>query len=307
MKTIRNIVIVFLLFLFPTISFAWTYTAHVLIAQIAYNNLTPAAKQKAEKLAQDIYVKLPLRQQEQLDTRYATANIFAKVAMLPDVWRKWRLETVFERLDAPLPTNLQPYEDHNTQQWHYITNPYPSGVHCQTVQPQNVVWAINTLRPDLTASKNFQTQAVLMVLLEHYIGDADQPMHTVSNVSESCQGDKGGNDYCLHESSSDRCTKTLHALWDSGVGYIKPKMNIAQAAYQLERAYPINRYSGLIQENPQSWVNAAEHYAAFAYSTPEYHKPSPTYYREGQAVAKQQIALAGYRLAFLLNHVWLAP
>ncbi len=293
----------FLVFMgYTTVANAWSFTGHVLIAQIAYDNLIPAVKQKAKALADIMFNQLPNVEQEKLNQKYASASTFAKIAMLPDVWRKWKVKTIFNKFDAPLPTNLISDANQSTQPWHYIAAAYPANNNCSTIQPYNVVWAINTLKTDLSNTRNPQAEAVLMTLEEHYVGDVNQPLHTFTNVNHECQSDKGGNDFCLRMNKKDRCTKSLHSLWDNGVGFIKPKMNIAAAAYQLEQRYPKTEFAlQLNDNNPMDWAKRSYGDAGFIDSLAQGEKPTPTYYRRGQQLATTQLALAGYQLAALLN------
>lgn len=48
-----------LLLLLPPAAWAWSYRGHVLIAQIAYDNLTPPEQAKANALTLFIFSQLP--------------------------------------------------------------------------------------------------------------------------------------------------------------------------------------------------------------------------------------------------------
>jgi hypothetical protein len=193
----------------PFSALAWSFEGHVLIGQIAYDNLTVPAKQKAQELAVLIWQQLSVKMQEKLNRQFPDSTTFAKIAMLPDTWRKWHLRTIFQHFDAPLPLNLLFYSNSNTSTWHYINQPYPNDAHCQTIQGQNVAWAIPLLEQDFLREKNPQEQTVLMVLLEHFVGDSTQPLHDLSHVNSNCQEDAGGNAFCLKFNATGGCTKNL--------------------------------------------------------------------------------------------------
>lgn len=291
-----------ILSIFPVLSFAWGWTGHVVIAQIAYNNLTPAAKLKADNLANIIYEHLPTYEQEKLDRNYSNASTFAKIALLPDVWRKWHLGTIFTANDALPPLSMILYSASSTEAWHFINLPYPASSSCNEIQPENVAWAISKIETAFPTTKMTNTQAVLMVLEEHYIGDIYQPLHTISRVDSLCNNDEGGNEFCIRYGEGSRCSKSLHALWDSGVGYLRPKENILSLAYELQQLNPKNTFSTkLVDNNPMDWAKDNYAYADFIYSLEEGEKPTPDYYQQGQFIAKKQLALAGYRLAEVLN------
>lgn len=303
MNKIKWILLIMGLLIIPNLANAWNYTGHVVIAQIAYDNLTPTAKQKADKLADIIYDNLPEYQQHNLVKYYPNASTFAKIAELPDVWRKENLWVIFTNNITIPPFNLLLYSLVSTRSFHYINLPYPASSQCQEFQPFNVVWAINKLETSFHSAKSANTQAVLMVLEEHYIGDIHQPLHTISRVDNNCNNDEGGNDFCIRWNSyHDKCFKSLHSLWDSGVGYIYPNENVQSIVYDLEQQYPKSQFVDNLQDtDPMDWAKANYSYANFIYSLTEGERPTPQYYQQGQSIAKKQLALAGYRLAEVLN------
>jgi hypothetical protein len=281
---------------------AWNFSGHAVIAQIAYDNLTPPTKQKADQLALLIFQQLSVNQQEKLKRQYPTASTFAQLAIMPDVWRQWRVGRLLQTFHATLPINFLLYGNQSTANWHFITRPYPATSNCNSIKPQNIVWAIQSLESDLHHQKNDDTEAMLMVLEEHYMGDIHEPLHTLTKMTATCTGDKGGNDFCLKLNKKGRCVKNLHQLWDSAVGYLKPHTNIAQTAWALEQRYQKIQFSTQLNDNnPHDWAKANYQYANFIYGLQEYQKPNAAYYREGQDIATEQMALAGYRLANALN------
>lgn len=282
-------------------TYSWNYTGHVVIAQIAYNNLNPDKKNKADQLAKIIMNELPEEQKEKLNRYYPNASDFAKLAMMPDVWRKWKLATLFNKFNANIPLNLILYSNQNTASWHFVDACYPKNLYCMPYERKNAIWAINKIESDLASKNNEQTEALLMVLLEHYIGDIHQPLHTITNIATNPLGDRGGNDFCIKINKNGRCTKNLHSLWDSGVGYLKPRENIQEVAYDIQQNYPINKIPNQKENNSQRWANESYQYAPFIYRLEKNTGPSKDYYMNGQNIAKSQIALAGYRLARALN------
>lgn len=229
--------------------------------------------------------------------------MFAKVAVLPDYWRNWKLDTVFFKNHAKIPPSLQPYQAQRTASWHYINQPYPKTT-CRTIKQYNVVWAINHIDKALNANNTINTNAVLMVFLEHFVGDAHQPLHTISHVNKHCKGDKGGNLFCVRKSKSGHCRENLHQLWDKGVGYLTGKSNLANKAIRLQNEFPKQSLPAVNDLSPTDWIKAEYQYAPFIYSIKQDHKPTSVYYKKGQAIARRQITLAGYRLADILNTIF---
>lgn len=292
----------FILLIFvPAISKAWSFTGHVVIAQIAYANLTPEVRTKADTLASIIFYNLPYSQQEKLNHRYSNTSIFAKVAVLPDLWRNWKLKTIFTKYQASIPINLLLSSNQSTANWHFTNTPYPASS-CKLMHDENIAWALEKVRSDLSQANNNNTRAILLVMEEHYIGDIHQPLHTISRYDHNCNNDKGGNTFCIKLNRHGKCTKSLHSLWDAGVGFLKPHVNIQQLAYDLQQSYPKTLFANELSESVVTdWVKDNYIFATFIYSLDEDHKPSQEYYKQGQLIAKRQLVIAGYRLAQELN------
>lgn len=302
-KCIYKFIIIFSLIIFPLTTNAWNYTGHVIIAQIAYDNLTPPVKQKADILANIIYDHLYPTQQNMLDKYYGSASTFAKIAELPDVWRNDNLLQIFLTNGALPPLHLLMYSLVPSKGLHFLNLPYPQSSRCQDFEPFNVVWGINQFENVFKSTNSQNSRAVLMVLEEHYIGDIHQPLHTISRFNGMCVDDEGGNDFCLkYNNYNGRCSKSLHQLWDTGVGFIKEYSDIQSTAEQLQQQFPANQFiNDLKDNNPQDWATANYAYADFIYGLREGQRPSANYYRQGQLIAEKQMVLAGYRLAKVLN------
>lgn len=302
-KIVANLTSVLILIV-PFQSHGWNYTGHVVIAQIAYDQLNSIKKEKADDLANLIIAQLPENQKEKLNKSFNNASSFAKVAALPDVWRKWNLSTLFLKFHALPPLNLMFSLKQPTAGWHFIDTPYPESSLCKTIEANNVVWAIDAISKNIANAKLPTTKALDLVLLSHYIGDIHQPLHVMTNVSQSCIGDRGGNDFCLKENINSKCVKNLHSLWDSAVGYLKPHENIRSLAFNLESEFPKERFGNTFQNlEAKTWSIESYTYGSTIYNLQPLEKPSPTYFQNGQAVSKSQIALAGYRLGQVLQNI----
>lgn len=88
------------------------------------------------------------------------------------------------------------------------------------------------------------------------------------------------------------------------MGLFKTKTNIQLLAYKIEQTEPKSALLPQINYiNSLDWLEQEYQYASFIYSTPPGSKPTPDYYKTGQKIVKQQVALAGYRLALMLNQI----
>jgi hypothetical protein len=118
------------------------------------------------------------------------------------------------------------------------------------------------------------------------------------------QGDAGGNFYQI----KDPIAQNLHAYWDIGLGLLlSPLSNrqIKQLAAHLQQTYPRHFFTNAqLQENPTQWVQDSFNISKnFVYQVPENGTPSADYVWQGQKIVSQQLVLAGYRLADLLNNL----
>jgi S1/P1 Nuclease len=269
------------LLLFTTAVFAWGSVGHRLVAQIAYDELTPQAKAKVDSLTA-VYFHSP----------YPEAR-FLRAATFPDTLRK----------KAP-----------GTTPWHYIDQPFiKDSVKPSLLNSKNVVWAIPEVERVISDPKSTQAErATSLSFLIHFVGDIHQPLHCVSLYSPQFpEGDRGGNLYRINTAVADN----LHGYWDRGLGLFYRSPNrpysfrypqIEAMAKQWMAQYPRAFYGArLTEKSPQAW--ATEGYViatTVAYATPQNAVPNEQYDLKGQVIVREQIVLAGYRLADELNRLF---
>ncbi len=248
-----------------------------------------------------IYSKLSYQLKKRFNKNYPSANHFAELAAIPDTWRKRTLHDIFKRYDATLPAVLQPYADETTDSWHYFDQPY-GNTHCPLPKNRNIIWAINIMQKAWSDSHDPNSKALIMVFLEHFIGDIHQPLHTFSRYNAKCRYDLGGNDFYV---KSGRHPTTLHKLWDKGVGYLTHKINFFTKAKRLQHEFPKNQFAYQLRDNsPADWAKNELEYAPFIYSAKANKQINRHYYQRGQWIVRRQLALAGYRLAGVLQQLF---
>jgi hypothetical protein len=261
-------------------SHAWWGTGHMVVAQIAYDRLDPRAKAEVDRLI--AIDALP------------DSNTFVTAAAWAD--------------------DLKLLDVHLYDEWHYLDIPFsPDNTTLPAVEKAgNVQWAIDqcvrTLRshkaPDVEKARSLR-------FLIHFVGDAHQPLHCTTRVTSAHPaGDRGGNDYPV---SAGRL-RNLHMYWDSAVGLfedVKRPMDDEAAktirgfADRAVSANPPASFPTLSVLNSRKWVEEGSAVAqSVVYSTPEGQAPSDEYKKKTQDTSFRQIALAGYRLAALLNEIY---
>ena len=251
--------------LFTPNAWSWNQLGHQLVAQIAYNHLSPHTKR--------IYNKY----NHAIDYRS-----FVNAA-------PW-LDTIRNPDDLAM---------------HYIDIPFsPDKSAFSKPDKINAVSAIEKANKVLADrySSLYEKGYALRILL-HVVGDVHQPMHAVSMYSKRFpNGDKGGN---LQRFKKNPIASNLHSWWDRGGGLLKAKNKYSNAqinrrARAIERRHPCDTVS--ISNDPQVWANESHEIAINqAYQVGLHEKPSKPYQSMTKAVSEERIALAGCRLAALLN------
>lgn len=272
--------ILFLLLLITSHAFAWDSTGHRLIAQIAYDNLTPAAREKVDQITVT------------LDGKYPPPSRFLFAAVWPDALKHDDV-TAFNS-------------------WHFINNPFSAdGTPLEYPHTQNIVWAIAQAEQVIRSpNANPYEKTLFFRFLVHLVGDAHQPLHTAERFSQQHKhGDGSGNLFLIQ----DQYEQNLHGYWDAGLNWFRQYgehyplsgKEVRKLAGKIEQDYPKTFFGDKVNDtDPQHWTQQSFQIAKdFVYNLPENSKPSAEYQQQGQKIAEQQIALAGYRLANLLNKI----
>jgi hypothetical protein len=146
---------------------------------------------------------------------------------------------------------------------------------------------------DKNAAREDRIEALKYIV--HFVGDIHQPFHAIGEA-------KGGNGVHVTEFGSNRCGRydcNLHSAWDTG---------LIKHAGMDEEAY-VEHLDRLISEqhlrasgNPADWANESFVLAKAAWVN-NGGSVNEQYYRQQIKVVDERLALAGLRLAALLNEV----
>jgi S1/P1 Nuclease len=159
----------------------------MVISQMAYNYLTPAAKARCDAL-----IAVPLTNASSSTSNFITAAVWA------------------DDFKSQLGTAI----------WHYIDLPFSlDGTDTSGFVPASfdVVQAINLCVSNLASTATTETdKATALRYILHFVGDIQQPLHCSTAISAAHpNGDAGGNGFSLNGTYGN-----LHSLWDSGGGYV---------------------------------------------------------------------------------------
>jgi hypothetical protein len=154
-----------------------------------------------------------------------------------------------------------------------------------------------TLR-DPGSSRQARLEALKFIV--HFIGDLHQPFHTLGVG-------RGGNDVDVRVFGEANCADegekpfpcNLHAVWDSR---LIARRNLGDRAYvaQLQKLIVDNRLSAQPIGTPVEWAEQSWRLARAALVSPGANLDA-AYYRRQIAVIDGRLALAGVRLAAVLN------
>jgi hypothetical protein len=290
---------------------AWDGNGHRVVARIAWDNMRPATRERAVALLAAVPADADLALPPADPPRPAEERgreLFALAATWPDIVR-----------DAAHAERKARY-DHPT--WHYMSwfwdvqegGAHPGAPRDRLDLPgnsENVVERLQALSAELAdPRRSAADRGIALAWVLHLVGDIHMPLHAGSRVTaEEPHGDQGGLLFKL-----DAVHASLHWYWDSILTICHPRRpDESEAAYTgrlaaaLTAAHPVAGMAARLDlPHFEAWANdgydtvKTRVYAAELVRGQE----PPTAYRDLAAgIAEPAIALAGYRLAALLDHL----
>ena len=292
---------------------AWNYVTHRVIAAIAYDQLTPAARGRVDAL-----IKIhPDYQQHFLkdapsDEAARARSAFIEAAIWADTLRndpRFYDETLADATPTPTLPGFSEMGRHTG--WHFIHLPFSQdGTPLEPAEVPNVVTALDRLmaefaRPDLAESQ----RAYDLVWLIHLFGDIHEPLHCADRFSASLpKGDLSGN---LVFVASGNSPITLHKFWDDAVGADTSPGWVGQTVQEIEKLYPAPRSLALAGDSgsPESWAQESLSITkkdVYTFGTENGSREVPIhlplgYQAHAQQIGQSQAATAASRLAAFLN------
>jgi hypothetical protein len=132
--------------------------------------------------------------------------------------------------------------------------------------------------------------------LVHFVGDVHQPMHAIGEAA-------GGNGIAVTEFGSTQCGRhpcNLHGAWDSGL-IQHTRMGRDEYVAHLEKLISDEHLTA--SGNPEHWANESHGYAQSAWLA-DGAQIDENYYQKEIKVVDERLALAGLRLAAVLNEAF---
>jgi hypothetical protein len=311
MSKIKSLAALVLVAAFAVPAFGWNETGHKIVAYIAWQKLTPRTREKVNALFMaapedsDIGVFFAFDSRS-VDTRQLEQ--FMTIATWADMVR-----------DRKFPVRLAKYH-HGT--WHYSdlyfreVNGKPELVTDLKDDPQNSIERLGVMTGILADTAKTDVERVIaLAWIIHLVGDAHQPLHNVARVTDlEPKGDQGGNLFELTPKGTPRENqKNLHSYWDGIVTTAAPRINdacdtdyIPKLGLKFMKKYPEAKMQAKVDDlkfedwRQEGFENAVKYVYA---GVDRYQTPSAKYQKQAYKLSQQELALAGYRLAKILNQI----
>lgn len=310
----NSVKVLFLICLiFPLVAFAWDDVGHKTTAYIAWQQLTPQARERVSKILQEAPEDSNLSAYFMGDARPLALRQMEHF-MLASTWADIVRDRDFK-------TRFGKYHKSN---WHYSDTFWRGG----SGEPATIVENPNeeggkaverlfefdkVLR---SASASDAEKAIALAWIMHLIGDLHQPLHTSARITDlEPKGDQGGNLFLLTPKDTPRNQQeNLHWFWDSIIVRNTPRGEtcdtdfVPKVAAPMMKKHTAAKMSGRLNPGKyDEWQKESFKLAmteVFPKTLVRFQMPTAAYKKNAFQVSQQQIALAGYRMGALLNQIF---
>ncbi|MFG1230262.1 S1/P1 nuclease [Xanthobacter wiegelii] len=287
---------------------AWWDEGHMQIAAVAYAQLTPGARAKADALIRlhPLYATWTASWPPEKAAQYA----FIRAATWADDIKAPDAGYQDDKPSSPAAgRNIGYFDDLKHGYWHYKDIGFSTdGTPLEPADPVNAVTQIKLLSGGLAPSSGLpdEVRSYDLVWLLHLVGDAHQPLHATARFSKDLpHGDQGGNKETVTPATGE--TIKLHAYWDGLLGsYSTPQGAILDALVYDTKLPPADPARAAVAD-PEAWFVESEAIAEqVVYAEPVQSGSQPyvldrAYETKARETAREQAAVAGARLANLIN------
>lgn len=307
MKKLLLACCLFLLPLCPRVS-AWSAPGHMIVASLAYDQLTEAERMKFDAILR-------------AHTKYVTWKKMYPEAGLPEL----KFEKFAALLASLYPDEIRNHDNPETfPEWHYIDYPLIPPDFPMKPAPtpgDDVLTGIAKSAKavhGLTKVFDTRTRAKMLSYLLHLVGDIHQPMHCETLFDEKMpepEGDRGGNNAWVRHPGGGAIK--LHAFWDQLFGsggqlfHPVPLTMILAAEHKAKELAAVLKRAALPEltehTTPVSWSLESRalaisdgwrrHKIPYGLTEAAAVELPADYEQKAHAIADRQVVLAGYRLA----------
>lgn len=294
-------------------AFAWDDVGHKITAYIAWQRMTPAARENV------IRILRAAPEDAQLSPFYMNygpepeevrkREFFELVATWADIVR----DRAFENR----------YRKYHHSNWHYsdfFWRQIDGKVVLQEAPEEGGQAIVKLAEFDkLLRDPNAPNsdKAVAIAWFMHLAGDIHQPLHTSARITDTePKGDQGGNLFHLTPVGTPRETQVnIHWFWDSIVGRNDPLMGeicgrnyIESLADRFMKEHPLAGFQSTLKLGDyESWKKesfAFNNTDVFSAELKRNEMPSEKYKKNAYRVARRQLVEAGYRMGETFNAIF---
>ncbi len=297
--------------LFTVPAYGWSDTGHMAVAYVAYQRLTPQTRARVDHL-----VSLNPKYNQWAAGLPSGTSAETRRLMLFMIAATWADQIKGENWyhsdgthdgnrppnDGTAARNIGYSDRARHKYWHFVDLPFstdgtplknPPVPHART-QIDSFRWVLRSNVPDPLKSYD-------LVWLLHLVGDVHQPLHCAARfIHSQPEGDDGGNGVSVKDGQD---TKRLHGFWDGLLG----QTDDPQIAIQVGQGLPSAPAAAANNINTAAWINEGFGLArSRVYRFPIGPKAGPytlntDYRNQARDVARLRVAIAGARLAKILN------
>jgi len=289
---------------------AWFNGGHMIVAYIAYRNLTPELRSRIDELLKqnDMYAEWTMN----VAAKDRPLVAFVKAATWADCIKDAKCKPGYTSDGGNVPPGSPAdaqnigYDDKLVHAyWHFVDLPFSAGAPGQPPKTPNALSQIVLFTQAIGTSESDNVKSYDVVWLEHLVGDIHQPLHAISRFTANHpNGDAGGNFVRFCEKP---CRDELHAYWD---GLLGDDLTIAQVRKKGDQLLKAGKPAAASDLSAKDWAQASFDLAKqYVYAPPIGDdstaalspRPDDKYAAKAKSIAESQVRLAGYRLAALLE------
>ena len=302
-------------------SLAWDDAGPKLVAYIAWQQMTPAARERA------VQILLNAPEDAQLNALYPTPPDQDFTTYPPGARSRAAKQRDFFMIvsywaDIVRDRKYEKRSKYHHGTWHYLDTFWREGANGKIEvladmenDKENVVERLFHFDKVLRSDEKDAEKAIALAWVLHLAGDVHQPLHASGRVTpEEPKGDAGGNTFSLSPPDAKR-KENLHWYWDSiVVRTVARRADAPDADYLLPlgeafmKKYPLARMKNRLEIGKfDAWQQESFKIASerlYPKTLLRNQMPSAAYNKMAFAIAEEQIALAGYRLGTWLNEVF---
>jgi hypothetical protein len=309
-----------LLFVFAVPAFAWDDSGHKLVAYIAWQQMTPEARERA------INILLNAPEDSQINALYPTPpdadfSTYPIGARSKEAKERDFFMIVAYWADIVRDRKYEKRSKYHHGAWHYLdtfwreVNGKIEVLSDMENDKENVVERLFAFDKVLRSDAKDAEKAIALAWIMHLAGDVHQPLHASGRVTpEEPKGDQGGNTFSLSPPDAKR-KENLHWFWDSIVVRTVPRKNDSSDAEYLPpignaimKKYPFAKMQNRLEIGKfDAWQQESFKIASerlYPKTLIRNQMPSAAYNKMAFGIAEEQIALAGYRLGAMLNQIF---